>query len=699
MRPLNKMPGIKYSITRLGGGLTKDGVSYPGGLDLTTPSLALQPGACRSSQNYECSQSGGYSRLAGYERFDGHASPSAAIYTIVQFSSFTNIPVVGDTFTQAVSGATGKVVVVSIIGTFYAALTQVTGTFDTTHLVSTGVAIGIPVTTTVSLSALTQAQYLNLAADVYRALIAAVPGSGSVLDVFGMNFSGTDAVYAFRANVGGTAVDLYKSTSSGWSQITFLNTVGFSAGSVLPLEGDTLTQGGVTAIIKRVMWASGTTGAVTAAGTLVITNPTGGNFAAGAATSSSGGVFNLTGIQVAIVMLPGGHFEHEKANFSGQGSSIRVYGCDGVNKAWEFDGTILAPITSGLSPDAPSHITSHKNYLVLSRASSIIGSGPGLPYKWTTTDGAWEFATGDVVTGLLSLPGQQTTAILAVFQKANTSFLYGFSPADFNLVSFNTGIGAFAYSAQNLFDPFVFDDLGIITLQTTLNYGNFLPSTLTRNIYPLIAQQRSKITASTIQREKSQYRIFFNDGTGLYLTFVNRQYLGIMPITFPNVVKCIDHADRSDGMVTYFGSTNGFVYQEGVGTSFDGTAISAFITLAWDSINSPRVLKRFRALSLEVQGNAYAAINIGYQFGYGSSAVGQPNTLNVTTGFVSAPSWDSFIWDSFIWDGQTLLPTDIDLTGTAENVQVTISSETDYIAPYTINSVIYHYTPRRGLRV
>jgi hypothetical protein len=91
---------------------------------------------------------------------------------------------------------------------------------------------------------------------VYRALIIAVPGSGNVLGVVGMAFSGVDHVYAFRVN-GGT-VKLYKSSAAGWTLVPFYNVVEFTAGgTATPLDGATLTQGGVTATIKRVMTRSG----------------------------------------------------------------------------------------------------------------------------------------------------------------------------------------------------------------------------------------------------------------------------------------------------------------------------------------------------------------------------------------------------------------------------------------------------------
>jgi len=65
-------PKVQYDLIRLGGGL-----------DQVTPTLSLKPGIARRATNFECSITGGYSRIAGYERFDGHESPSDAIYSIL----------------------------------------------------------------------------------------------------------------------------------------------------------------------------------------------------------------------------------------------------------------------------------------------------------------------------------------------------------------------------------------------------------------------------------------------------------------------------------------------------------------------------------------------------------------------------------------------------------------------------------------
>lgn len=700
---------VKYNETRLGGGVTPQGVSYPGGLDQTTPSLALQPGALRDVLNFECSQSGGYGRIDGYERFDGRPSPSLAVFQILQFVSFTNVPATGLVATQAVSGATGVIIAVNnVAGAFYIAVTKITGTFDYTHSVTVPgpITVGTATTPSVILTAQVNAQYLAAAAAVYRADIGAVPGSGPVRGVVAMTFGGVDNVYAFRDNAGATASALYKASGSGWTLVPFLNIISFTTGAgggTGPLDGATLTQGANTATIRRIMWATGSWGgSADAAGQFVITTPAPGNFGAGAATVTGGFTVVLSAIQTAITMLPGGKFEFVKCNFSGQLITRRIYGSDGVNKCFEFDGTTLAPITTGLTPDTPKHVTFHKNFLFIAQASSIFYCGAGTPFKWSSTAGGGEIATGDEVNGMITLPGSQTSSTLAVFMAGNTAFLYGIDPASFNFILFNAGTGALPYSVQNLFDTCVLDHLGAISIKTSLNYGNFLPNSLTKNIFPFVRQERSKIVASSVSRDKSQYRVFFSDGYGLWLTLINQQYLGAGVVLFPDPVFCIDEQDLSTGgEVTYFGTgnTSGYVMMLDTGTSFDGANIDAHITLAWDAIKSPRILKRFRAGSIEVQGGAYALINFGYQLGYGTPNISQPSLVQYATNFAASAAWDAFTWDAFVWDGQTLSPTEVDMTGTGENVQVTISSSTNYIAAYNVNSVIYHFTPRRGMRV
>jgi hypothetical protein len=304
----------------------------------------------------------------------------------------------------------------------------------------------------------------------------------------------------------------------------------------------------------------------------------------------------------------------------------------------------------------------------------------------------------DMVTAFQVLPGDQSTGALAIYSDDNTSILYGTSAANFNLVSYNVGTGAKPYSSQNVAIAYSFDDRGVVSLTTTLNYGNFDTSALTLNIRPFVQQRRNLVTASGVNREKGQYRVFFSDGFGLYLTFVNGKYMGAMPVQFPNSVTCMVEGEKPDGSETaFFGSTDGFVYRLDAGTSFDGVEIPANLVLVFNAIKSPRITKRYRKGSFEITGTGYAEFAFSYELGYGSLAISQEIERTYESNLV-ASFWDLVNWDNFVWDGRTLAPSEVEVRGTAENIAVRVASISPIYQPFTVNSVILHYTMRRGLR-
>lgn len=688
---------------RGGGVITLPDVQYDvipldGGLDQKTPTLSLKAGVVRDGINFECAVNGGYSRIGGYERVDGRAKPSDAIYTIIQVTSFTNVPAVGDTLTGNTSGATGQVIAV-VTSPTYIVLTLVSGTFTNTEVVKVGATtIGTATTLSVTLTSKQNAQYLNLAADVYRALIAAVPGSGPVRGVVACTFSGIDELYAFRNNAGGTACVMHKASASGWTAVILFNEVSFTAGGAsAPADGATLTQGANTATIKRVVLQSGDWLASTAAGRFIVTTPTPGNFAAGAATIGAIGV-TLSGVQTAITLTAGGTYQFDIGNFGGQSTTRRIYGASGVQRGFEFDGETYVPITTTFSPDTPSRARIHKNHLFWAFGSSIANSGTGFPYKWGAGVGAVETPVGDVVADMIVTPGDQATGSMFVAGRNSTFILYGTSSSNWNLVSFNTDTGAIPYSLQNLGQTYMFDDRGVINLQTAQLYGNFSTATLTQNIQDFIKEKRSKLTCSMVSKDKSQYRLFFSDNSGLWLTLVNGKLKGSLPVLFSHSPSCAWNSEVANGdEVSYIGCTDGFVYQLDKGSSFDGGNVDGYCILNFNASNSPRTIKSYFAGSIETQGEAYAEFSFGYSLAYGSTERLQPNDATYPTSFVGASFWDAITWDMFYWDGVTISPTEVTVEGHGENLQVVIRTTNDYLYPYTLNSLILHYIPRRGI--
>lgn len=681
-----KMAQVKYDAIRLAGGL-----------DLLTPTLSLKPGVLREATNFEVSPFGGYSRISGYERVDGRPSPSGAAYSVYVVSLTATVSV-GDTVTGATSAHHGLVIATPDATTIVC--TKESGALTVGETITVG---GSSKGTVVSIGAATysaraSAQYQKLASNAYRADIQAVPGSGPVRGVAYFN----SKVYAWRNNVAGTSLGMYVSSASGWTAVPLGIQLYFGTGTSKISVGDTITgvTSGATAVVTHLTVQKGDWSVSTAQGLITVASVAGGPFHSGEVLNVGGTSHAATTtVSSAVTLSPGGRLSTISSTFGGYAEEQALYGADGVNRAFEFyDSGIYVPIDTGNAVDNPSQLAAHKNHLFLVYGSSLQHSAPGEPHQWQAILGAGEIACDDTITNLLEQPGSQATGAMAVYTRNGTNILYGTGLASWNFVSYNIGTGALAYTAQNMNNSYVLDDRGVMSLVTSLNYGNFESTALTFPVQPWIQQRRNITTDSCVNREKSQYRVFFSDGSGLYLTILNGNMMGAMPVEFPDSVVCITEGETTGGFETsFFGSTNGFIYALDIGNSFDGAQISANMLLTYSAEGSSRILKRYRKGSLEVSGNGYAEFDFSYVLGYADTNIGQAPPSTTVSSLI--PSyWDTAIWDSFIWDGRSLAPSEVEVNGTAENIAVRIASNSDFVNPFTINSVILHYTPRRGIR-
>lgn len=683
---LNQLPRVQYDLIRLAGGL-----------DQVTPTLSLKPGVVRRAANFECSITGGYTRIAGYERFDGRPAPSAARYFLLGVTAIAPIAL-GSTVVGGTSGATGKVIATP---TGQLVITRQTGVFQNGEYLTISAVI---VATNVQIigveaNGLLDATYKNLAANDYRADIQAVPGSGPIRGVAYF----ADSVYAWRNNVGNTALAMYKSSGAGWVNVPLGIELRFDEGDTAFTNGVTVVGGtsGATGVVRRVVLEGGTWGASSgtkAYGRLIFTSVTGTFLDNEHINVGATKYAHANGTQSQMTWAPSGRVQSVVANFGGGQTNRKLYFCDGKNRAFEWDGSYLVPISTNMTPDVPTQIQVHKQHLFLAFGHSLQFSGLGEPYQWDPIVGAGEIAMNAPITNLIVLPGDQSSGAMGVYTENDTSVLYGSSEADFKLSNFNTGTGALSYTAQNMDQTYALSERGVMGMGTTLNFGNFLAASLTMNIRPFIQIRRNLASASVVNREKGQYRLFFSDGYGVYLTISNNNYMGSMPVQFPNPVLCTTEGGNVDGPEqSYFGSDNGFVYALDAGTSFDGAVIPANITLVYNSTNSPRILKRYRRASVELTGDAYAEFGFGYDLGYRTTELEQPAD-EVYSNDLRAAYWDSFIWDNFVFDGRDLSPSEVEVTGTAENMAIRISSVSNLLQPFTVNSIIVHYTMRRGIR-
>lgn len=697
-----KFPPLNNSVAAA----VRDAVMFfNGGLDQETPAWKVKPGHVRESNNYEQSIEGGYQDVTGYERFDGQTAPSTAAYSVMDVTISGSITV-GDTLTGATSGATGVVVaVVTTTTPDYVVMTKVTGTFQSGENLEVSASVEAVAASVASVDGATttvlHAQYTNLAADAYRADIAAVPGQGAILGVRQLN----GVVYAFRNAVGGATAALYKQTSGGWSLVDLGLQVSFTGGGAAEIsEGDVITgaTSGATATVRRVGHVSGTWAGDDEVGYLILSGQTGTFAAENLNTPTQSNIATIAADSAAITLLPGGAYEFYNSNYADSQGNQRIYGCDGVNPGFEFDGTYFAPVRTGMTVDVPTHVIVHKQHLFFSFKSSVQHGGIGTPFNWTLRAGATELVTDGTITGFKREPGSQGNGALLICNRNRLHILYGTSTTDWELISFRDEVGAFPGTIQQVGSTMFLDDRGITMLRTAQEFGNFQHSTLSTKIQTLINGSRGLVLSSCIVRNKNQYRLFFSDNTALYVTMAGAKVAAIMPCTTGHQVTCIDSQETSNGTEEiYFGSTDGFVYQMEKGTSFDGDEINAYLRLHYTN-DRVRSLKTFmHSVTIEAQGTGYAEIDFGYELGYGSEDIIQASDTNREIEFSSNNRWDDggALWDTLFWDGRTLAPTTgLDIRGESENIGFLIRKNSDYFSPVRLTGIHYRYINRRHQR-
>lgn len=669
-----------------------------GGLDQLTPAIAVDPGMLLDCQNYEPEISGGYRRLDGYERFDGQPSPTSATYWQVAITRTGNI-FAGQTITGLTSGATGRVLQASDTSLV---LGRVSGTFVTGEDMQIA-AVTVATATSGSQSnsdpsASNDADYILLAANDYRNDILVVPGSGPIRGVWVYK----DVVYAFRDNAGATAGQMWKATAGGWVQVTFGTEIQFSStmGGTTPIAvGDTIGNLGAgptkTATVVAVLARRGTWG-TDMVGTLIIT-PVTGTFAnadpifVGATQKAA-----ATTAATAITRLPGGQMEFVNGNFTGSTLTQKVYGADGVNLGFEFDGTNYIPIRTGMATDTPSHVMFHRYYLFYSFRGSVQFSALGDPYAWTVVLGAGEIGVSDDVTGFVPQGGNNAGSTLAIFCKTRVYMLYGSSSADFRLVDSIFDIGYSPFTMQTVSNnTFGLTARGIQSLITTLSYGDFDYASISHAIQPFINAKRGLEIASTSLKVKDQYRVYFSDGSALAVGLTGDKVSALMPLNYGKAVRCMTTATLTTGAeVTYFGSDDGYVYRDSIGTSFDGGVIESWIRPVFNHSKSPRIRKKYRRATVELRTTGFAKINVGYDIGYGSMDTLPPDGF-INNAVLAGGFWEQFTWDNFTWDSAVISEISVALNATGKNIGFLFYSSRAQDRSHTIQGLTLQFTPQR----
>ena len=517
-----------------------------------------------------------------------------------------------------------------------------------------------------------------------RAAISAPPGSGQVRGVWIY----ADQRYCFRDNEDGTACVMFVESADGWAVVPLGYKLSFTSGGTVEIaEGDVIVgeTSGASATVNRVVVTSGTWGAGTAAGYFVFTSDARPFQSETVKVGATTNLANIAGDSVAITLLPGGRYDFDNYNFFGQASTIRMYGADGVNPGFEFDGTVFCPITTNSATDTPTHVRAHKKHLFfMYPGGSVKHSGIGYPLKWDAPSGAAEIGVSDKCVGMDQQPG----GILALWARNSTTLLYGNDATDWELKNHSRDTGAIEWTNQSLSQSVYLDDRGVTSLSAVQAFGDFAGATISQSVAPVIAAKKSLAISSLRVRSKDQYRLFFSDNTGLSFTFSGGKLVGITRVDYGMPVRCCCSGEIGGEEVLLFGSDNGYIYQLDKGTSFDSGEIDAIIRLPFNHLKYPEHNKRFFKAVLELDAPGGASLLWSGSYDYGAED-GPQQTVSATSG---GGSWDIDNWNEFLWSTVTIGSGEAYLHGTGKNMGIFIGSRTAYEEPHTLQGITLHYS-------
>ena len=392
---------------------------------------------------------------------------------------------------------------------------------------------------------------------------------------------------------------------------------------------------------------------------------------------------------------PGGRFEFHAHNFYANTGGWRLYGCDGVNPGFEFDGATMTEINSATTPDTPTHVVAHHPYLFFSYPGGFIQhSDLGTPLSWTGLWDATQYGIGEEITALKELADN----LLAIMGVKRTHFLTGLVRADYAMQEHSIDVGSLPHTALRMGDLYFMDRLGITSLTATQAFGKMKHATLSLNVDPYVKSLLTTGVTAAMELRKRNLMRFFAPGatTTRFSTMViaGKKSAGFTRGEYPFSLSCVCDGEI-DGVERYFaGAADGYVYELEAGINNDGAAMTSIMKTHPINLGNPLMIKRWRQVWLQCKAVEATPIKFRVDYAYEDPEIPK-DTVNVDNIAASGGAWGINAWDEFVWDGRATYPLRGKMEGSGENVVITLSTSSAYHAPHQIYGMMFRHSNRR----
>lgn len=389
-----------------------------------------------------------------------------------------------------------------------------------------------------------------------------------------------------------------------------------------------------------------------------------------------------------VTLAPSGKYRFCLMNIVSRGNEI--VGVDGVNKAFIFNGTSFTQIDNvGMGEDD----TPFECAFISSEILFLAYSGGSLQYSKlsdpTNFVEGGEIAIADSILELHTQPGD----VLAILCNNRIEAMYGRTPLDWEKRLITQSAGIEPNTAQSATQTFFINDNAFTSINRVESFGDFEVKGLSSQVATLITEYRRRFVCSTFVRSKSQYRLFFDDGTGLVCTLGVNGVVGFSTFDYQGLLlNCIYSGETSDGTEQIFaGAQDGFVYQIDIGTSFDGGEITTTIVPQYSHCRTANQNKHFIESVMEVTAGTKIDITLTPYLDYLDPDLPESET-EVFTAVGGGGVFDFSRFGESYWAAAEIFRGEVPILARGKNISLLIRSSSSTASPHLIKSVTYNFT-------
>ena len=388
-------------------------------------------------------------------------------------------------------------------------------------------------------------------------------------------------------------------------------------------------------------------------------------------------------------------YNFERFNFDGTDKIVVV---DGVNAPTVFNSSLAATDVSESSVSGSKFVASFKNHMFYAGKSTtkqeVIFSEPFDEDAFVGGQGAGSFKVDDTVVGLKVFRDD-----LFIFCETRIFKLTGTSSSNFAVTSVTRNIGCVNGDTIQEFagDLIFLGPDGLRTIAGTARIGDVELGTISSNVQSIFNDNLSSASEfdSVVIPEKTQYRIFFtksstaeNQTKGVICVLKGQQFefseiRGIRP-------ACTDSfVDEGNVIVLHGAYSNGYIYRQELGNTFDGEVIFGRYRSPDLTFNDPGIRKHMQRVILNYKPEAAVDADLFIRYDYEDPDSARPSAYPLdSTDVVAIYGTSSYGAPTYGGVSQPLVRQPVEGSGFAVALRVNDGGST---APYSLKGFQLEY--------